>query len=413
MMPGIAVREESGTPQTRKFWPYDLVLGILPLLIGIEILLWVAYLPLGLRGFADFRQLYSGGYLLRTGHAAQLYDYATQQRIEEDLVPLGVALTLPINHPAYEELLFVPLSLLPYRAAYWLFMALNGVLLSLCAIFLCRFNLHAERWKWLPVFLLLAFFPISRTLQNGQDSIIFLSLMLAALWALDRKKEFAAGVLVGAGMFKFQIVIPIAILLLIWRRWKSLSGFGVSALMAVIVSVWLVGFNGARQYVDMMVSMSLRLSSPADMSRYATDPREMFNVRGLISALCDGRLPHSYIQLAVVACSAVVLFAAARHRPSLPLAITAASLVSYHFLVHDASILVIPIAAALSSESVWTAATAALLLIAPLCGINTAYGYLAAIPLLALFVLMLLEPESGEFDAHRRQLASAEVSPCP
>jgi hypothetical protein len=96
MMPATAVAGEGKTLRARKFWPHDVVLGLLPLLIGFEILLWTVYLPLETRGFADFRQLYTGGYILRTGHAAELYDYDTQQRLEETLVPVGLHFTQPI-----------------------------------------------------------------------------------------------------------------------------------------------------------------------------------------------------------------------------------------------------------------------------------------------------------------------------
>jgi hypothetical protein len=115
----------------------------------------------------------------------------------------------------------------------------------------------------------------------------------------------------------------------------------------------------------------------------------MINLRGLITAIFNGQLSHGQVQFLVAACSVAVLMAAARQRPSLPLAIVAASLVSYNFIVHDASILVIAIAAALCSGSVWQGASSVLLLIAPLCAIIPAYGYLAAIPLLGLFLLIL------------------------
>jgi hypothetical protein len=414
MMPSIAVAEESGAQEARKSWPHDLVLGILPLLIGIEILLWTAYLPLGLRGFADFRQLYTGGYMLRTGHGGELYDYDSQQRFQEYLVPVGGHLPLVISHLAYEELLFVPLSMLRYRIAYFGFMALNFALLIFCAELLRRrFGVLSDRWKWLPAFLLLAFFPISRTLQNGQDSILILSLLLAAQWALDCDKQFTAGLLVGIGIFKFQIVIPIAILFLIWRRWRFLEGVAASSAAAGLVTLWLIGIGGVRGYFQILLSMSLRLYSAADMRRYTIDPREMLNLRGLISAMFGGFLPPMYVHLLVAACSLFVLAAAARRRPSMTLAVAAASLVSYHFIVHDASILIIPIAAGFCSESAWTGASAVLLLIAPFCAIVPAYGYLAAIPLLGLFLLMLREHGPSELDAPGSQTAFAEASPCP
>ncbi len=389
MMPATTVAGEGKTLPTKKFWPHELVLGLLPLLIGFEVLLWTVYLPLGTRGIADFRQLYTGGYMLRTGHAAELYDYDTQRRFEETVVP-AEPFVLPINHPAFEELLFVPLSLLTYRGAYWVFMAFNGALLILCAGLLRhRFKVLCDRWKWFSALLIPAFFPISRALQKGQDSIIMLTLLAAALWALDHEKEFLAGLLIGIGILKFQVAIPIALLFLIWRRWRFSAGFAVSSVTAGLVSLWLVGIGGAREYAHMLVSMSLRLSSPADMRRYATDPREMINLRGLVSGIFDGKLTHGYVQLLVAVCSVVVLLMAARQRPSLPLAIAAGSLVSYHFIVHDASVLIIVIAAALCSGSAWVGTAAVLLLIGPLCAIVPFYGYLAAIPLLGLFLLML------------------------
>jgi hypothetical protein len=139
----------------------------------------------------------------------------------------------------------------------------------------------------------------------------------------------------------------------------------------------------------MLLSMSLRLNSEADMRRYTTNPMMMMNLRGLFSAIFDGKLPHGYVQFLVAACSVVVLLAAGRQRPSLPLAIAAASLVSYHFIIHDASILIIVIAAALCSGSIWNAAVAVVLLIAPLCAVIPVCDYLASIPLLGLFLLML------------------------
>ncbi len=374
----------------KRFWPHDLLLRLLPLLAAHQLLLAFIYVPVALRGFDDFRQLYTGGYILRTGHAAELYDYNAQERFEELLVPTGMHYVLPINHLAFEELLLVPLSLLPYRVAYWVFMAFNGVLLALCVRLLGnRLKIRVDQSEWIPALLLLAFFPIPRGLEKGQDSIIMLTLFAAALQAIDHENDFVAGLLVGVGIFKFQIVIPVALLFLIWRRWRFSAGFAISAVSAALISLSLVGLDGAREYAHMLLSMSVRLTSQADMFRYGTHPGDMINLRGLFSAAFDGRLPHTYVQLLIAAGSVAVLAAAARQRPSLPLAIAAASLASYHFIVHDASILIIVIAAALGSGLLWNGAVAILLFVTPLCAMIPDHGYLAAIPLLGLFLLML------------------------
>jgi hypothetical protein len=396
-----------------KIRPQVLVLRLLPILVAHQMLLAILYVPLALRGLDDFRQLYTGGYMVRTGHAAELYDYDTQRRFEELLIPTGLNFTLPINHLAFEALLFVPLSLLSYKVAYWVFLAFNGALLILCARLLGR-RLRTERgkWKWLPALLLLAFFPIPRAMEKGQDSIILLTLLAGGLWAFDQGKEFVAGLLVGIGIFKFQVVIPMALLFLIWRRWRFSAGFVASAGAAALLSLWLVGVEGAKQYACMLLSMSVRLISDVDMFRYGTHPRDMINLRGLLSAMFEGKLPHGYVQFMIAACSVVVLAAAARQRPSLSLAIAAASLTSYHFIVHDASILIIVIAGALCSGLVWKGAVAMLLLIAPLCAMIPDHGYLAAIPLLGLFLLMLRSvPERNEFNPGGSRSAIAEGTP--
>jgi len=405
MMPVSTVAQ--GEP-AKRFWPPVLVRRLLPLLVGYQILLATMYVPQALGGLDDFRQLYTGGYMVRTGHATELYDYSAQQRFEELLIPTGMHFTLPINHLAFEELLFVPLSLLPYKVAYWVFMAFNGVLLILCVRLLGRrLEIQPDHWKWkwewmrkwVPVLLLLAFFPIPRALEKGQDSIIMLTLLAAALWGLDHEKEFVAGLLVGIGIFKFQIVLPIALLFLVWRRGRFCAGFAASTAGAGLISLWLVGIAGAKEYAHTLLSMSVRSTSGMDTLRYGNSI-DMINLRGLLTALFAGRLAHEYVQLLIAACSIAVLVAAARQRPSLPLAIAASSLTSYYLMVHDASIFIIVIAMALCSGLLWNGAVAVLLLIAPLCAIIPGCGYVTTIPLLGLFLLMLRrEPGSGDFTA--------------
>lgn len=399
----IRLATPSFTPtriQSAGFWPHDLILGMLPLILTIQAFLWAAYLPAGLHGISDLRQLYTGGYMIRTGHQKELYNYDLQWQLEKNLV--GGQLMLPVNHLAFEELLFVPLSLFSYRTAYWVFLTFNASLLVISARLLrSRMKLLSDRWRWFPVLLIAAFYPISRALVLGQDSIIMLTLLAIALYALDRDKEMMAGLMVGIGAFKFQIVVPIAVLFLIWRRWRFCGGFVISAGMAGLISLGLVGRDGAKEYVAMLKGMSLHLNSAADMVHYGTFPTAMMNLRGLATALLGGILSASGIQIAILVFSAAVLLIASKQRPSLPLAILAGSLVSYHFLCHDASILIIPLVTALSSRSACDGAAAVLLLFAPLASVIPIYGYLASIPLVALFVL-----------SSSNRVSTKELQPC-
>jgi len=135
MIPSVVAEGIPGNqpaPRKKEFWPRELVLGLLPLLIGFEMLIWIAYLPLGLRGVAVFRTLFTSGYMLRTHDARDIHDPDKLGNLSDRLVPLGLTLNQPMDHPAYEALLFAPLSLLPYRTALVAFIVLNLGVIAWC-----------------------------------------------------------------------------------------------------------------------------------------------------------------------------------------------------------------------------------------------------------------------------------------
>jgi hypothetical protein len=167
---------------------------------------------------------------------------------------------LPFIRPAYQAVLFVPFSLLPYRTAYLAFLAVNLVLLAIAFWILRSHMSHLMRvWRFLPVFLFLVFYPIALALMQGQDSILLLLLLTAALAALEGDQELRAGMLVGLGLFKMQIVIPVALLFLLWRRWRFFAGFALSACLLSLISLWVVGFAASVAFARSLFSVGTGL----------------------------------------------------------------------------------------------------------------------------------------------------------
>src|SRR6267142_4729526 len=124
-----------------------------PLVIAVASLLFllsVAGVLLMLRGaesgHVDFRTFYTVGYIVRTGHASQLYDFEEYSTLQNQLVGRADE-TLPFNHLAYESLLYVPFSVLSYRNAYLAFLATNLIVLAV-SIWMLRTVLSplAELW---------------------------------------------------------------------------------------------------------------------------------------------------------------------------------------------------------------------------------------------------------------------------
>src|SRR6266404_8692475 len=179
----------------RTHYVQDILLGILPIIFCMQFLAWLTFLPEARRGHADFRQLYVAGYMVRAGQSHQLYDYDVQHQLEDELVSRE-KLSLPFNHLAFEALLFVPLSLLPYKWAYPALILVNLALLLISYRLLSPYlpDLR-QRWRWFPLCLFVAFLPAQIALMQGQDSILLLLILAAAYALLSKHRDLAAGVL--------------------------------------------------------------------------------------------------------------------------------------------------------------------------------------------------------------------------
>ena len=347
--------------------------------------------PDALRGYADFRQLYTAGYMVRSGHGRQLHDYDAAEKFQNAVVSPAQG-ALPFNHLAYESLIYAPFSLLRYRAAYVAFFAVNLAILAAAFLSLRPYlEPLREVWIFLPAATFVCFLPVTLALTEGQDSIILLALMIYATRALDRGDDLAAGVFVALTLFKFQYALPIALLFLVWRRWRFLAGFALTAAAVTSISLWLTGLHGFVAYLHSLSEMSSQFS-PAFGARYGIHPNLMPNLRGFAQAVGNGATLTTKVVTAIS--SAIVLIWAATRRASLPLALVAAVLVSYHHLITDTTMMILPagltLAAATSPASTrprLLAVLAALIFLAPapLLLTNVRF-YLLAIPILALLV---------------------------
>jgi len=397
----------------RTHYVQDILLGILPIIFCIQFLAWLTFLPKALRGHADFRQLYVAGYMVRTGHRTQLYDYAAQTYFQNTLVSNDER-ALPFIRPAYQALMFVPFSLLPYRTAYLGFLLLNLLLLALAFLMLQpRLRGLSRVWPGLPPALFLGFYPVALALMQGQDSILLLALLAAALVSLERNRNLTAGALAGVGLFKFQIVVPIVLLFLLWRRWRFVKGFMFSAILVGLLSFITSGWAETVVFVHSLLSVGAGLPAVPGEINFPLRINIMANLRGLIYGLASLRAPQRWLQVTTLLLSSLVVISVrARGRQqrgggALVLAITAGVLVSYYLFIHDLSILLIPIVLTLdrfisrngTGEPFGRAAAAisALLFVAPICiFVIPAHFYLVSVLICAfLFVLMKRLPEQS------------------
>lgn len=366
-------------------WPpsrfHEVIAALLPLLLGGELLLWIVLLPVGLRGDADFAMFYTAGYMVRVGQSGQLYNYDVETRFQNQLVSKTPA---PYTHLPYEALLFAPVSLLPYRVAYWSFLLVN-----LSFAILALLLMQPTRLGWSSAVILASFFPVSAAIADGQDSIILLTIACAAWLLFSKKLESIAGGLLALGLFRFQIVLPIVGLMFLWKRWRFLAGFVPCAALVLAFSGWWAGFDQLRVYGSHVLSLSAVAGQETGYSLSASQSQRMVSLRALFtSILPSGHLAQIITFLASIA---LMLWVASRGRRlgrnhQFALAVAFSVLVSYHLFVYDLTILLIPMVAALelTRDTQSRAAQAAILILLLAVPVGILWRpFLLALPLLA------------------------------
>jgi len=383
---------KSGAP----YYVKGLALGLPAYLIGVHLWTWVLMTSFYLGGHSDFRQIYAAAQMVRTGESSHLYDPVAQDRAQNKFV--GLDRIIPFIRPAYELLLFLPLTFLSYRRAYFVLLAANLLLLFVIyRLMRPKMENLAGIFPWLPAAMLLAFLPIGIALIEGQDSVLLLLLFAVALACMDQGRETLAGVVTGLGMFKFQLTIPLALIFLLWRRWDFVRGVLLSAVPAAALSIWMVGFAQVRLYIRLLLFMA-QPSPIMDVYPLMTINR-MMNLHGLVFGILGSNVSPFWIAAITIVASVLVILCLARISPSGPdaflYALISGVVLSYYLFFHDSSSLFIPIAIALD-RFVGTEASsdgkgktvfrlAALLFVFPLLiSYIPKYLSLAALPLLGL-----------------------------
>ena len=338
------VRPISG--EWRALRPFLVAWGVLLLVLELA----GATAARSLSRFFDFRSFYAAGYLLRT-RPVELYNLAQQRWVQDHLIAPNR--TLPFFSPAYEALMYVPFSLMHYEAAYLSFLAFNMVLL-LAAFLVARgaFSVTLPIWQPRPGLMLPAFFPLLIGLLQGQTSVLLLLICCATWAALERGRGGLAGLILAAGLFKFNLILPIALVLAVWQGRRFIAGFMSGGAAVLGLSALLVGGSGLATLLTLLRAGSLAANQGATaQAAIAVFPPQMANLYGLVYALTHALHRPDFTFGVTMVLSAVLVVLCAwmtrreqRKDVAFSIAMLCGLLVSYHLYVHDLTLLVLPLA---------------------------------------------------------------------
>ncbi len=298
-------------------------------------------------GYPDFSIFYTAGTIVRQGLAGRLYDTALQFTIQRQFASQVFIRqgALPYNHPPFEALIFAPLARLSYPTAYVVWDLGNLLMLAVLPLLL-RPYVPLLRGKSIVFWWLasLAFFPVFAALLQGQDSIPLLLLFSLAYIAFRKNQQFAAGCWLGLGLFRFHLVLPLMLILLLHRKGKALTGFLLVAVVLGLISVGVVGWREALHYP--VYVWGVENSTGATTSLISAMP----NLRGFVHMF----IPWTpRVEVGVSFVSAILLLLTSlrwddstggrRFDLSVALATVATVILSYHVLAHDLCLLLLPL----------------------------------------------------------------------
>jgi len=329
-------------------WKSGVTLFLSGMVVFHVLVLWQLRTQIA-EGFGDFTVFNTAGKLVLHGQARQMYDPETQWLTQREFASEVQMRNGPLLYvrPPFEAVLFAPFCGLSFPAA-WAAWTVVKLALLFAIPFLLKPYIQ-PMWFSPPLagFFSLGFFPVSVDLLHGQDSILYLFILVLCFRALRQSADLRAGMFLGLGLIKFHLVLPIALLFLLRGKWRVVAGFLLAGVALLLVSTGLMGWAGVASYPQYLWDFS-------NASGVGVSAWQMPNVRALLAA-CAQALGHPQHLAGIVALAALlgVVFVAWLWRSAdddpqsvsigFSLAIVISILFSYYAYPYDLTALLLPL----------------------------------------------------------------------
>jgi hypothetical protein len=234
----------------------------------------------------DFLQFYTYGSLIRAGQSSHLYDAHAHAQMAALRVDRRLALTG--FHPNYSPviaLLMAPLAVLTFLQAAAVWSAISLLLYGIAVVLLTR-TTETLRADPLTIAMLAASWPaLFVVLRYGQISALTLACLSAAVWLHKHGHPLGSGVVLGLLAYKPNLLIAPALIVLLAREWRLMSGLLLGTALELSLAVAVAGPRAFAEYVQILIALGKR---PDLVQLYST---ESHSFRGLIQAVAsDNRI---------------------------------------------------------------------------------------------------------------------------
>ncbi|HEX3893353.1 MAG TPA: glycosyltransferase family 87 protein [Terracidiphilus sp.] len=252
---------------------------------------------------ADFAMFYSLGRILNEHAPTDLYNYDLQTKLCEEVHPQK-GIYGPSPYPPYVGMVFRTVTVLPYWAAYavWVLISLALYGIGLHWV-ITRFFPQQALARSLLFALSYSYFPfIAYTAGNGQLSAVGFFAIALALREDDRDHAFRCGLALCLCIYKPTLLILIVPMLLVTRRFKAFLAFVIGTSSLVLLTTAIEGsaiwasflraiFSFGNSSVGVKNHSILPLAKYVDLTSFSSNIHGGRSTIGIAIFLCAALLP--------------------------------------------------------------------------------------------------------------------------
>ena len=345
----------------------------------------------------DFLSFYVGATLAWQNRFHEIHDPGVQLEAATEQIP-RLKEFRPFIRTSLSAFLVSPISLLPLKFAYRVWMGWHFMLLVLSCIWAVR------RFGWDALFFVCLNYSAGSGIVNGQDSTWMLIIAIAGFTLAEKGRDFWSGSVLGLGLVKFHLGLLFLPAMLLCRRSKMALGYLATAFLIAAGCLVLGGPAGIAAYIRLLLRDDIRMLSPGRQT--------MLNVHAITSNV---GLDSPWISVLLALIISGVVFLGLRNAPLwkwFTIASGGSLLVAPHVYPYDGTMFILPLWLILSQSKLRVTRPLAAVFSSPL----PFFAFLGGVPwtalpaclLLLIVIFLVFEREPADSEPAARPEASAE-----
>ena len=200
----------------------------------------------------DFLHFYTLGLLADAHDGADLYNMNAQAALAGQHVPAALGIRYLPLYPPQVSLLFAPLAHLSYGWALLLWWGCCAGIYAICCYSIWLACANLRDYGGTVAILALGFPAFFHLIAWGQTSALALVSFTLTFFLLRDKREFLAGIALGALVFKPQLGVAAAVLFVSLGAWRIVRGAVASAAAQLLVGAFYYGMEPLHRWIQML-----------------------------------------------------------------------------------------------------------------------------------------------------------------